>query len=450
MAVEDLYAKACEAVERKNLDYAITLFRQVLEIKPDYPDARVALRMTERRRLESKGKGSSAVTGPIQILATTVKAALGGARKKLDVYETFLETHPNSFWGLMSAAGAAAGAGLKSSAIVIYKDALRFKPDNKAALRRLTDLLKEAGENAEALKYLSHLCSLEPGNRTLTDELRDLEADAHMATHRVEEAKSYRDLIRDKDEAVRLEQAGHMAVSVDDLHREIAQQEEELKKNPTQANRIMRLAQLYEDVGEPKKALNLLGEKRKALPDNFEIREKFGDVAIGLADAQIASLAKQLAANPNKAAGQAKLAELVQRRNKYALEEMEWRLGEHPTDRDLLRKLGQLQFDMGEYNKAIATFQGLTQDARYALEAARMLGLCFMGKGQHDLALDQFRKAIEEHPDMDEQGKEMRYNLAQAQEETGSKEEALKTYKQIYSQDINYRDVAQKVDALSG
>ena len=241
-----------------------------------------------------------------------------------------------------------------------------------------------------------------------------------------------------------------MSVSVDDLHRQIAQQEKELEANPNQANRILRLAQLYEDVGEPRKALTLLGEKRKVLPDNYEIREKLGDVAIGLADAQIAALTKQLAANPNKAAGQAKLKELTDRKNKYALEEMDWRLAQHPTDRALQRKLGQLQFDMGEYNQAIATFQGLTQDARFALESVRMLGLCFMGKGQHDLALDQFRKAIEEHPDMDEQGKELRYNLAQAQEQTGNSEEALKTYKQIYSQDINYRDVAQKVDALSG
>jgi len=450
MAVEDLYAKACEAVERKNLDYAITLFRQVLGVKPDYPDARAALRMTERRRLEAKGAGLAAVTAPIQAALTSAKAAVGGPLKKLETYEDFLAKHPNSFWGLMKAAGAASAAGLNGEAVTIYKDALRFKPDDKGALRNLTDALRGMGENAEALKYLSHLCALEPSNRTLSDELRNLEADAHMATHRVEEARSYRDLIRDKDEAVRLEQSGHMAVTMDDLHREIAMQEKELAANPTQAQRAMRLAQLYEDVGEPKKALNLLSQKRHALPDNFEIREKLGDVAIRLAESHMASVAKQLAADPDNAALKARLAELTERRNKYALEEVEWRLAQHPTDRALQRMLAQLQFDMGRYNEAIAAFQALTQDARFALEAARMLGLCFMKKGQYDLAQDQFRKAIEDHPDMDDQGKELRYNLAQAQEESGNREDALKSYKQIYSQDINFRDVASKVDALSG
>ncbi len=50
---------------------------------------------------------------------------------------------------------------------------------------------------------------------------------------------------------------------------------------------------------------------------------------------------------------------------------------------------------------------------------------------------------------MDEKGKAIRYYKAQALEAMGDEQEALGVYKKIYSQDINYRDVAQKVDALS-
>jgi len=449
MAAEDLYAKACEAVERNNLDWAVVLFRQVLAQEPEYPDARAALRMTERRRLEAKGAGLGAVLAPVHALLCAVRSLAAKPRKQLEIAEDFLEKYPNSFGGLMRAAGAAARAGLKGEAASIYKDALRLKPDNKAALRRLTDVLKDLGENAEALKYLGRLSALEPQNRDLTDELRDLEASTHMAAHRVEDAASFRDLIRDKDEAARLEQAGRMAVTKDDLTREIEKQEKELAENPNQVNRILRLAQLYEDVGQPRKALQLLSEKHEALPDNYEIREKLGDVAIALAEAQVAAVERKLAENPEDQEAKAKLAELKSRRNSYALEELKWRFSQHPTDRDLQLRLGRLYFEMGDYNQAIATFQALAQDARYALEAARILGLCFMKKGQNDLAQDQFRKAIESHPQMDEQGKELRYSLAQSLEESGDREQALQTYKEIYSQDINFRDVSQKVDALS-
>jgi predicted site-specific integrase-resolvase len=50
---------------------------------------------------------------------------------------------------------------------------------------------------------------------------------------------------------------------------------------------------------------------------------------------------------------------------------------------------------------------------------------------------------------MDDEGKALRYSQAEAYELMGKKEEALAVYKRIYSQDINFRDVARKVDALS-
>ncbi len=447
MAVEDIYAKACEAVERNNLDYAVKLFRQVLAARPDYPDARVALRMTERRRMEGK---SGAATAPIDGAVTFLKTIVGKPRKKLEAYEDYLQKHPNSFWGLMNAAGAARKADLKGEAVNIYKDALRFKPDDKAALRRVSDTLREMDENAEALKFLGRLSALQPQNRDLGDEVRDLEAATHMAAHRVEQANSFRDLIRDKDEADRFEKEGRMAVTTDDVRREIAAQEKELEANPNQVNRILRVAQLYEDIGEPQKALELLGQKRQAMPDNYELREKMGDVAVHLADAQIAAVRRKLEVEVGNATIEKRLAELISRRDKYTLEELKWRLSQHPTDRDLQRRMGLVQFEMGEYNAAIASFQGLTQDGRFGLEATRMLGLCFLKKGQSDLALEQLSKAIEQHPDMDDEGKALHYSLAQAHEEGGNRAEALKAYKQIYSQDINYRDVAKKVDALNG
>ena len=51
--------------------------------------------------------------------------------------------------------------------------------------------------------------------------------------------------------------------------------------------------------------------------------------------------------------------------------------------------------------------------------------------------------------EMDDEGKDLYYCQAEALEAMGNREEALKVYKRIYSQDINFRDVAAKVDALS-
>ncbi|MHC5033954.1 MAG: tetratricopeptide repeat protein, partial [Planctomycetota bacterium] len=155
-------------------------------------------------------------------------------------------------------------------------------------------------------------------------------------------------------------------------------------------------------------------------------------------------------ADPEYAGAREKYEELQARRTEFAIKEYTWRIQQHPTDRELQLQLGRANFAAGHLNEAIAAFQASAQDSRYDVESAKMLGHCFVRKGQHDLALEQFERAAKRHPDMDDEGKDLRYNQAQAYEEMGRTAEALDIYKRIYSLDINFRDVAQKVEALSG
>jgi tetratricopeptide (TPR) repeat protein len=435
-------------VERANYGWAVKLFREVLRHTPDHPEARAALRMTERRLLESKGGGMNAVMAPLHGLLASLKMLIAKPRKKLEICEDYLEKHPNSFWALMAAGSAARKAGLDSVAAGLVRDALRLKPDDKGGLRVASDMFREMGENAEALKYLSRLSHLNPTDRDLIAEVRDLEAAGHMAAHRVEDAESFRDMVRDKGEAESFEKSRRMAVTLDDLQGEVAQLEKELQENPKQLNRILRLAQLYVDTGDTMKAADFLKEKQELLPDNYEVREKLGDVRLQVLDGAIKAARQRCEQNADDAGAKQEVEALQKRRTGYALQEYNWRLQQHPTDGQLQMKLGELNVETGDYNQAIAMFQQLAGDARYALRVRRMLGMCFMKKGQHDLAVAQFASALENHPAMDDEGKDLRYLQAQALEGVGKTEDALQIYKNIYSQDIGFRDVAQKVETL--
>ncbi len=451
MAVEDLYRKACDAVERANYDYAVELFREVLRQDPQYPDARIALRGTERRRLQEKGRSPLALVFALpRRLVATLKAATGKAPKRLEIYEDYLRTSPSSFWALTGVARALVKMGVNAEAVLVYKDALKLKQNNKGVLRALGDLLTEADEHQDAARFLSRLSALEPNNRDLQKEVRDLAAVQHMVSHDMEGAESFRDLVRDKDEVDRLEQDARMDVSIDDLHRRIDEAEKGVVEHPDNVTRILGLAALYVGTEQLGKAQKLLREKYQAMPDNYEIRERLGDVQLGVYDAAITKATAALAADANDEAAAAKKADLEKRRSQFAIKDYTWRLKQHPNDHETQVALGQAQYDAGNDNEAIAAFQAAAQDARFEVESWRMLGLCFMRKGQQDLALEQFVRAAERHPDMDEQGKELRYCQAQANEDMGNTAEALDLYKRIYSTDINYRDVAQKVDALSG
>ena len=451
MAVEDLYAKACDAVERANYDYAVELFREVLRHNPEYPDARLALRGTERRRIQEKGRSITALLGtPFRAGLTTLKALFAKAPKRLELYEDYLEKSPSSFWGLCGAAAAAAKAGLKGEAIQTYRDALKLKPSHKRALRAIGDALIETKAHQEALKYLNRLAALEPKNRELQREVRDLAATEHMVAHDMESAGSFRDMIRDKALAERLEASGRMAVTMDDLRKNVQEAEEGLAEHPNNVPRILGLAQMYTDTMQLQRAEALLREKHEAIPESYEIREKLGDVQLRACEVTVEEALKAAEANPQDQAAAKKVQELQERRRKFAFEEYGWRLAQHPTDRHLHLLMARAHFDNGQYNEAIAACQTAGQDARYALESCKLLGQAFMHKKQFDLALEQFGKAIANHKEMDDQGKDLRYCQAEAYEQMGNRQEALKAYKHIYSQDINYRDVAQKVDSLSG
>ena len=63
------------------------------------------------------------------------------------------------------------------------------------------------------------------------------------------------------------------------------------------------------------------------------------------------------------------------------------------------------------------------------------------------MALSQFEKALGEKAVMDQQRKELVYNLACVYEELGRREEAAKYFKEIYGVDIGFRDVADKVES---
>jgi tetratricopeptide (TPR) repeat protein len=72
-----------------------------------------------------------------------------------------------------------------------------------------------------------------------------------------------------------------------------------------------------------------------------------------------------------------------------------------------------------------------------------------MEKGQYDLAEEQLREAIDVHSEFDEKGMELYYDLAEVLEKQGKQEEALSYYKKIYSNDISFKDVSEKVQKLT-
>jgi tetratricopeptide (TPR) repeat protein len=117
-------------------------------------------------------------------------------------------------------------------------------------------------------------------------------------------------------------------------------------------------------------------------------------------------------------------------------------------DYDTRYNLGIAYKEMGLIDEAIAEFQLAAKDDARLLECASMLGICFLEKGMPKLAMKWFERGLKAPGRTEEEYAALRYDLATAHEAAGDVDKALALFTDLYGQDANFRDVANKVREL--
>lgn len=119
----------------------------------------------------------------------------------------------------------------------------------------------------------------------------------------------------------------------------------------------------------------------------------------------------------------------------------------NPTDLRLRFHLGQALKDLNRHDAAIAELQQSVKDPKVKGESYLFLGQCFAQKGMNDLALGQLEKALEAMG-TGPKAKDILYEMGCVAEEMGQAEQALGHFSRILEQDIGFRDVQRKIEAL--
>jgi tetratricopeptide (TPR) repeat protein len=117
-------------------------------------------------------------------------------------------------------------------------------------------------------------------------------------------------------------------------------------------------------------------------------------------------------------------------------------------DYDTRYNLGIAYKEMGLIDEAIAEFQISAKDPKRLLECCSMLGLCFVEKGMHKLAVKWYQKGLESPGYSEEEYQGLRYDLADAYEALGENERALEVYQEVYGISASYRNVVKKIKDL--
>ena len=448
-----LFTKGDDALSRENYDYAITLFNQILTREPAVYDVRKALRNAQ---LKKAGGGGGLLkkmwsTASSQPMVTKAQIALRkDPAEALQIAEQVLANDAQNTFAHRVIVEAAMVLEMPKTAVLSLNILTANSPKDRELAIKFANALADSGEVARAERILADLAAEFPQDQDLALALKNISARKTMEKGGYEalaEGKgSYRDILKDKEEAVALEQQNRQVKAEDVTERLIREGEARLKTESGNLKLLRNLAEMYTSKGQFDKALTYYEKIKEtdAGAADTSIDKAITDTMSRKFDALIAQL-------DNTAPDYAQqVAKIQADKQSFRLSERQKLVERFPTDLQLRFDLAQLYFELGKINEAIPEFQKAQQNANRKVKSMSYLGQCYARKNMNELAVRTFEAALKEKPVWDEEKKELTYNLAMVLEKLGRRDDARRQLEEIFGIDSAYRDVAKKVDEFYG
>lgn len=444
-----LYTRGHDALVRDNFDYAISLFNQVLAKEPSLYECRRELRTAQFKKAGA-GSGffkrmlSSAGSQPL--IAKAQLALHKDPAGAMETAEQILNGDPNNSGAHRIVAEAAIKLEMPRTAVMSLEVLARNSPRDRDVAIRFANALAETGEAQRAENILSELLRADPGDNELAQALKNLSArktlDEGGYENLADGQGSYRDILKDKEEAISLEQQNRQVRTEDTAARLIHEYEQRLESEPGNLRLLRNLAELYTEKKQYDKALEYYQRiKQSDMGNDAGLDRAISDTVLRRYDDQIASL------DPNSPDHDEEVARLKAEKEAYSLSEAQKRVDRFPTDLQLRFELGEAYFQQGKYGDAISEFQKAQANPHRRIASLNYLAQCFAKRKMNDLAARTLQNAIKEKVVFDDEKKELIYNLGAVLDAMGKKDEAAEQFKLIYEVDIGYKDVQERVDA---
>src|SRR6266513_6194466 len=218
-----LWLKAVAAIELRNFGYAISLLQGILKQEPQFLTARQLLRRTEVTKSKSAKKSFFNIsTAPIAVMKAQ-REIKKDPKRAMEMVEKVLEDEPYNRQANLALKEAAVAAGWPEIGVFALQTVLEEKPGDTKILHELGRLFQELGESDQAVEVYNKLSEIDPTDAEALRLGKDAAARASMKTGGWTQAESYRDLIKDKDVAVSLEQQSRMRLTGEALDQQIAE-----------------------------------------------------------------------------------------------------------------------------------------------------------------------------------------------------------------------------------
>ena len=292
------------------------------------------------------------------------------------------------------------------------------------------------------LQVFQEIGNMHPNDLTVQSEVRS--ALAYSTMHKANWAKEG----STQEKAHNKEGGAAEQVAEGSLHDEnqaavlVGKYTKELETNDSSETR-RKLAEAYCMLKEYEKAI----EQLNAIQENLGSMDPAVDKLIEAAYiANIGANIKELSDNPTQyETPEEQIVDLQQHRIQYRLKRAKGRVESYPNDTQLHYDMALMLFETEDYDAALEEFQNARKNPQRKLSCVLYIGRCFEKKNQFDMAVDQFKEALAGMQDKSNEKMETLYYLGIAHEALEQNDKALENFKEIYQHNINYKDVAQRI-----
>jgi len=437
-----------QALETGKYDLAVDMLMEAVSAAPDVLETRKLLRAAQIANFRKNG-GKTGFLAKIGF--ATARQKIMGLVKKGEGAEAMAEAekllgqNPLDPDNIEAAVKAAEAAGKADHAAITIEAAYECSNKDPSLLERVATYYTMAKRWDKARDAYRKLSELKPGDQRVLAMLKNAEAQATMNagwTDTVGKKGGFQNLIANKEQAAKLDAANKAVVTGDDAELLIQEKLKQIEAEPKNMNARRALARIYVQGKRYYEAIDVLQQAIEVSGTmDPELDRMLSQTKTQYYDQQIGLLREQ---------GKAEEADQMEaEKNQFVFDDLAQRVERYPNDLHLRFELGKQYFTYGYYDDALTHLQLAQKSPKDRLWALYYLAMCFLYQGQVDMGVMQLETARDALPTMDDLKKKVVYQLGLCAESAGDLEKAYQYYKDVYSTDVGFEDLGERMLAVS-
>ncbi len=436
-----------QALETGKYELAVDMLMEAVSAAPDVLETRKLLRAAQIAHFRKDGKaGFGAKLGYMmarQKIMGLVKKGQGV--EAMDEAEKLLCQNPLDPDNIEAAVKAAEAAGKADHAAISIEAAYECSNKDPALLERVATYYTMAKRWEKARDAYRKLSEMKPGDQRVMQLLKNAEAQATMNSGWTETAGKqggFQKLIANKEQAAKLDAANKAVVGGEDAEILIREKLQQIEAEPKNMNARRALARLYIQCKRFYEAIDVLQQAIEVSGTmDPELDRMLSQTKVQYYDQQIEALKTE--------GREDEAVNLEGEKNQFVFDDLAARVERYPNDLHLRFELGKLYFTYGYYDDALTHLQLAQKSPKDRLWALYYLAMCFLSQGQSDMGIMQLETARDAIPTMDDLKKNVVYQLGLCAEAAGDLAKAYQYYKDVYSADVGFEDLSERMLAVS-